>query len=174
MDFIAFRKKFEKKIGEAFANIVLGKNGNSESNIETIATHDTETKLLTQKLIVSLVKIDEIISRVRETGLVALADRNIIEEEQIQDWANNLSDLQFTVSLSKDATQSAQILLQEQGYRLYPDLIRFGIAYVLKTELEAASQTVVTDEYYMDTDYNSDPDKFSVKEVLLNIVIESI
>lgn len=28
-------------------------------------------------------------------------------------------------------------------------------------------------DYYMDTDYNSDPDKFKVKELLLNVVLDS-
>ena len=89
----------------------------------------------------------------------------------------DLSDLQFSVALDGDVTLNAQILLQEQGYRLIPDYGKYATTFILGDSLrvlpKSMMEEVSVEEYYMDTDYNSDPDKFEVKEVLLNIVIES-
>jgi hypothetical protein len=74
--------------------------------------------------------------------------------------------------LDGDITLGSQLLLQEQGLRLYPSFARCAIQYVLEEIM--LGQKVSLDEYYMDTDYNSDPDKFEVKEVLVNIDLESV
>ena len=176
VNFKLFLKEFESKMGDAFVKIVLSGTDNSNGVVTSLSSIEslTSPSSLKQKLAAAVQKLDAINTLVRENGLVALAERSELDSEKVDDWANDLSDLQFSISLDGDTTQSAQILLQEQGYRLYPDLIRYGVTTVLKAELGASMQSISADEYYMDTDYNSDPDKFSVKEVLLNIVIESI
>jgi hypothetical protein len=56
---------------------------------------------------------------------------------------------------------------------VYPDFARFAITSAFQQALANMDQNVSSDEYYMDTDYSSDPDQFEVKQVLLNIVIDS-
>ena len=80
-----------------------------------------------------------------------------------------MSDLQLSLALDGDITQNAQILLQEQGLNLIPSYTKF----MLEQLLEMPGQNLSIEEYYMDTDYNSNPDLFEVKEILLNIVLES-
>jgi hypothetical protein len=71
--------------------------------------------------------------------------------------------------LDGDITLQSQILLQEQGFRLYPNFARFAIGYLMQQD----GQQLSVMDYYFDTDYNSDPDKFEVKEILLNVVLDS-
>ena len=79
--------------------------------------------------------------------------------------------MEFTVALDGDATLNAQILLQEQGFRLYPNFARYAIKEIMSFEPQDKQSVTVTD-YYFDTDYNSDPDKFDVKQVLLSVQME--
>ena len=44
---------------------------------------------------------------------------------------------------------------------------------VLLPHFFAMNEEISVEEDYMDTDYKFEPDKFEVKEVLLNVVIES-
>ena len=44
------------------------------------------------------------------------------------------------------------------------------MGYLLKAK---CGYRVDIDEYYMDTAYNSDPEKFEVKQVLLNVNLKS-
>jgi hypothetical protein len=66
------------------------------------------------------------------------------------------------------------LLLQELGYRLYPSfgrwLVREGVSRCFANA--GGKVTVQIDDYYMDTAYNSNPDLFEVKQVLLNFVIQ--
>ena len=107
----------------------------------------------------------------RNKGLVALAERSNIQSEQIEDWLDDAADLEFSVAVDEDATLQAQILLQEQGFRLYPNFARYAVTYLLK---QVPKQRVSAMDYYFDTDYNSDPNKFEVKEVLLNLQLENL
>lgn len=116
---------------------------------------------------------DEIMSSLVANGLVAQAERNEIDNEKIIDWTDDLADIQLSIPLDDDATLASQLLLQEQGYRIYPDFGRFVITSALKKSLALTNQNVSSDEYYMDTNYSSDPDLFEVRQVLLNIVIDS-
>ena len=122
----------------------------------------------------ALTEVDAITESLKSMGFVALAERSEAEKEKVDDWSEDMSDLLFTVALDKDATQNAQILLQEQGRYLYPDFARYAIASSLRRYLSPVKEEVLTEEYYMDTSYSSDPDAFEVKQVLLNIVIESV
>ena len=111
-------------------------------------------------------------ARLVERGLAARVDlAPPPEPAAVEDWSQDLADLSWSVALDGDATLRAQILLQEQGFRLYPGYARCAIQSVLTQLLPTQEVTAI--DYYMDTDYNSDPDKFEVKEVLVNINIES-
>jgi len=109
--------------------------------------------------------------RLQATGLVALVDISPIDPIVLEDWLEDMGDLSFNIALDGDITQNAQILIQEQGYRFYPNYGRYGVAALLTAQRMGSK--VIVEDYYMDTNYNSDPDKFEVREVLLNIVVES-
>ena len=105
-----------------------------------------------------------------QRGLVSQIDISY-DTDDLTDWLEDaVSDLQFNIALDGDATLNSKIFLQEQGFRLYPNFGRYAIRSLLQASLGVDIE--ITD-YYMDTDYNSDPDKFQVKEVLLSIVVES-
>jgi hypothetical protein len=47
-----------------------------------------------------------------------------------------------------------------------------ALAAVVSTSSGTANITVNIDDYYMDTSYNSNPNLFEAKKILLNIVIQ--
>ena len=120
---------------------------------------------LSSSLDAKLNALDQFGQALVQTGWVAQVDHGRPNREQIQDWQDDGDDLVWTMALNGDVTLGTQILLQEQGFRLYPNLGKFAVQSIL-----GPSSTV--DDYYMDTDYNSDPDQFEVKQVLLNIQLE--
>jgi hypothetical protein len=103
------------------------------------------------------------------------------QEEDVLDWSGGLTDyLQWSVALNGDISLGSQLLLQEQGFRLYPSFARCAITSLLKQSFSSSdgnddknNLTVDVTDYYMDTNYNSDPSKFEVKQVLLNIVLDT-
>jgi hypothetical protein len=152
------KKTFESKSGQDIVDLLLpksptGTNSDKKSMLQS-ATNQLNT--LCERLV--------------STGLVARIDEVKIDPDQIDDWSDDLSDLSWTVALDGDITLQAQCLLQEQGIRIYPAFGRTAIQALLGN---LQGQKVIVDDYYFDTDYNSDPDKFLVKEVLLNIVLEN-
>merc|ERR1711957_1138910 len=120
---------------------------------------------------VALDLTDEVLKNLVSNGLVALAGRSEIDNERISDWTDDLADIELSIPLDGDITLSSQVLLQEQGFRVYPDFGRFAITSAIQKSMASTNQNVSSDEYYMDTNYNSNPDLFEVKQVLLNIVI---
>jgi hypothetical protein len=146
--------------------------------LKDIATADSNSKLqhkriLLNRLEAGLKLTDEILANLVSEGFVALAERNQIDHEKLVDWSDDMADIQLSIPLDGDITLNSQILLQEQGFRVYPDFARFAITSAFQQALANMDQNVSSDEYYMDTDYSSDPDQFEVKQVLLNIVIDS-
>jgi hypothetical protein len=129
--------------------------------------------LLIQALKRGLNMTTEITNNLRNFGVVALVESIELDEEKFADWSDDLSDLQFSIPVDGDVTLSSQILLQEQGFRIYPDFTRILVTSAMERVLVASSQKVTSDEYYMDTGYSSNPDLFEVKQVLVNIVIDS-
>ena len=172
VDFIRFRKRFETALG---LKIIESLKVEQDSFVRNGLENDIPSMQLKQSLNSCITNIDLLLNEFRTNGFVALCERSTIESESINDWASDLSDLQFSIALDGDVTLNAQILLQEQGYRLIPDFPRFAVMYALNKcfSTYGLKEDVDIEEYYMDTDYNSDPDKFEVKEVLLNVVIES-
>lgn len=173
VNFKKFRGPFEMELGGRLCQILLP-NGSSTKKNNAPASTTINSDALKNTLSAALVDVDRLLSILVSKGLVAATERANIDNEKTNDWSDDLSDLQFSIALDKDITQNGQILLGEQGFRLVPDFARFAISSILRNYLSPLKEEVTTEEYYMDTSYNSDPNLFEVKQVLLNIVIESI
>ena len=158
-DFVPFRQSFEQRFGETLFNLL-------EPNYTLPRdTGLSKTDMLANRLL-ALESVEEIMV---DKGLVAQIDQSAINNDRIKDWAENEDNISFTVALDLDATLGAQLLLEEQGFRLLPCYARFLLLFILRM----ADQDISIDPYYFDTNYNSDPSLFEVKEILLNVVIES-
>ncbi len=157
IDFRKFRREFERQCGTKLLTLL-----NLDPNI-------TPSSNRTEDLSVRLQALDSLTRILHDKGLVASTELSTIDPDLESDWAEGLSDLQLSLALDGDATQNAQILLQEQGFNLIPSYTKFMLGPLLRMP----GQKLLIEEYYMDTDYNSNPDLFDVKEVLLNIVLES-
>mmetsp|Transcript_18110 Transcript_18110/g.20947 ORF Transcript_18110/g.20947 Transcript_18110/m.20947 type:complete len:402 (+) Transcript_18110:224-1429(+) len=167
------RKKFEVLLGNKLLPLFV-----TPASLDLISTAKNQSLSKNERMKAfdaGLKLTDEIIANLVVYGFVAAAERNNIEneEEKVSDWADDLSDLQLSIPLDGDITLNSQILLQEQGFRLYPDFGRFAITSGLQQSLQGTKQVITADEYYMDTNYSTDPDLFEVKQVLVNIVIDS-
>jgi hypothetical protein len=97
-------------------------------------------------------------------------DDPVDETEFVNDFMDGSS--QVNIAVDGDITLNSQLLLQEQGYRLYPNYIRFVTKQLFQDAIVGNNKVSVLD-YYLDTDYNSDPNKFEVKEVLLSVTIDN-
>lgn len=128
---------------------------------------------LQKSIVAALSLTDEVMANLVSNGLVALAERNDVDSEKLADWTDDLTDIVLSIPLDGDITLNSQVLLQEQGFRLYPDFGRFCITAALQKSLAETGQSISSDEYYMDNNYSSDPALFEVKQVLINIVIDS-
>lgn len=173
VNFKKFRGPFEVELGERLCQILLP-NASSTNQNDAPAGTIIDSDALKTALSAALVDVDRLLSILVSQGFVAATERANIDKEKTNDWSDDLSDLQFSIALDKDITQNGQILLGEQGFRLVPDFARFAISSILRNYLLPLKEEVATEEYYMDTSYSSDPNLFEVKQVLLNIVIESI
>jgi len=167
IDYRSFRTDFESRMGRQLIALLLP----DIKPVETPSSTNPGAAKLESLLKQSLQQIDRLCRVLVDKGLVAQIDSAALDDENIVDWAQDVSDLQWSIALDGDITLKSQILLQEQGFRLYPNYARYAIQTLLQT---IDGQSVEVTDYYMDTDYNSDPDKFDVKEVLLNIVLESM
>ena len=174
VNFKKFRVPFELELGDRLCKILLSSNASGTKQNEASAGTTIDSDALKSTLSAALADVDRLLSTLVSKGLVAATERANIDNEKINDWSDDLSDLQFSIALDKDITQNGQILLGEQGYRLVPDFARFAISSILRNYLSPLKEEVTTEEYYMDTSYSSDPNLFEVKQVLLNIVIESV
>jgi len=171
------RKKFERELGERLLPIFLPpqqqQNAPPTTNTDSKTTSPKKEETLLLQLQDGLTLTDKILNGLRSYGFASLAERTELDPERIADWTKDGSELQFDVPIEGDITLNAQILLQEQGYRIYPSFGRVAIAAVLQGSLVGLGQVVSSEEYYMDTNWNSDPDLFEVRQVLVNVVIDS-
>ncbi|CAJ1936191.1 unnamed protein product [Cylindrotheca closterium] len=163
ISFPAFRQAFEGVLGQELLILFIPEYV-SQINDEKLSSKD-KLKLATNALGAWCKKF-------QEKGLLAAYEIGTIDDDDISDWIDGISDLQFNLALDGDATMNSQILLQEQGYRLYPNIARFAAAAIM-SQVDRR-QKVSTMDYYFDTDYSSDPDKFEVKEVLVSVSIDYI
>ena len=148
-------------------------NAPPTTNTDSKTTSPKKEETLLLQLQDGLTLTDKILNGLRSYGFASLAERTELDPERIADWTKDGSELQFDVPIEGDITLNAQILLQEQGYRIYPSFGRVAIAAVLQGSLVGLGQVVSSEEYYMDTNWNSDPDLFEVRQVLVNVVIDS-
>ena len=186
INFANFRNEYERCVGQRLIEMLQLADGTKRESEE-----QEVNSVLKNQLLIALEQTDLFGQRLRELGLVANVDRNSVESNyDLQDFVDDaLSNLIITLSVDGDATLQSQMLLQEQGYRLYPNFNRFVVTELFRkavqTKATAAlslssddsnakdgSLQVSVMDYYFDTNYNSDPDKFEVKQVLLNISIE--
>jgi hypothetical protein len=167
-DFPSFRRDFEKQVGQQLVALLLP-NPPSPLPPNSNASSIEERKKIMLKQ--ALENIDAVCQVLVAKGLVARIDPATLDPELVDDWSEDLSDLTGSIALGGDITLSSQILLQEQGFRLYPNYGRYAIQSILQG-IEKTKAT--TDDYYMDPNYNSDPTRFEVKEVLVNISLESV
>jgi hypothetical protein len=172
INFKIFRGTFDVELGSRLCEIFLPE-ASSLSQTDAV-TGTIDSAALKDVLSAALVDVDKLLSALVSKGFVAATERATVDQDKTNDWSDDLSDLQFSIALDKDITQNGQLLLGEQGFRLLPDFARFAISSILRTYLSPLKQEVTTEEYFMDTSYSSDPDLFEVKQILLNIVIESI
>lgn len=157
-NFPALKRAFERQVGMEVLKLLIP---------------DWEERKLPNKcdaLKSALDDIDRLSCALVEKGLVASVDPSPLDAEQVASWCVSGDDLTWSIALDGDITLGSQLLLQEQGFRFYPNYGRFAIQRILET---TGSPDITVEDYYMDTDYNSDPSRFQVKEVLLNIELKS-
>jgi hypothetical protein len=154
-----FRMQFEQELGEELLTLIRKPKELLGSKAERLQG--------------GLQAIDDFLAVWKDKGFVALTERTPIEEDRVSDWLDGSADLEFNIALDGDITLNAQILLQEQGFRLYPSFCRYAVSTILN-QVSPRDQKVSAMDYYFDTDYNSDPDKFEVKEVLLSLQLENL
>jgi hypothetical protein len=167
IDFPGFKKDFERQVGQKLVALFL-----PSSSVESSSSSGSEIQERRQVMLKeALEKINGVCEALLAKGLVAQIDQAALDAEKVADWSEDLSTLTWSIALDGDVTMKSQILLQEQGFRLYPNYGRYAIQSILQS---VEGQRVSTDDYYMDPDYNSNPDMFRVQEILINIEIESI
>jgi hypothetical protein len=180
--FPSFQKEFEARLGQLLLQSALKEQPSLLSPDSAISKATT----LTEKLVNALAATDNATTLLRNKGMIDSWERSIPPDDDIEDWAaitatksftdkNNFyvsSDVTFSLALNKDITLNSQLLLQELGYRLYPSFGRVLVQNVLLQCFGNENVNVNIDDFYMDTNYNSNPDLFEVKQILLNIVLE--
>jgi hypothetical protein len=166
--FKPFLSKFEKQVGEILVDSLQPGYSPTTKSIDSSKSPEDKKE---ESMQMALNAVDKLCTVLRDKGLVAAVERSAMDEDKLYDWCDGTSDFEYTVALDGDITLNAQILLQEQGFRLYPDFARYAITYLMQKQIP--DQKVSAMDYYFDTDYSSDPDKFEVKEVLLSITVES-
>jgi hypothetical protein len=155
---------FEDRVGQQLTVLLLPDGKSAENKSST--PEERRNSLTTV-----IERIDRLTTVLVDKGLIARVDLAPLDPDDVDDWSQGFADLSWSVALDGDITLQSQILLQEQGFRLYPNYARYAIQSVLQ---QLDGQAITAEDYYLDTDYNSDPDMFEVKEVLINISIETI
>lgn len=166
IDFRNFTTAFEDQTGQQLAMLLLP-NRTAAQIPELFSSPEKRIKALAT----AIARIDRLLAVLVDKGLIARIDLAPIDADDVEDWSQDMADISWSVALDGDITLQSQILLQEQGLRLYPNYARYVIQSVLR---QLDGQAITAEDYYMDTDYNSDPEKFEVKEVLVNISIETL
>jgi hypothetical protein len=160
IDFKPFQREFENKVGDSLAALSLC----DCASIQPISASEAAANpAATLKRIIY--RIENILDVWIQRGLVAQIDPANVEEWNTQD------DWTWSIGIDGDASMPAQMLLQELGWRLYPSYGRFVVQALLRRAYPNL-QVDVTD-YYLDTDYSTDPNQYEPKEVLLNVIISN-
>ena len=176
--FPSFVKDFEASIGKLILK--------SSSKVQPSLLEDPTTKTtLKESLNNALLASDTAATLLQSKGMIDSWERSIPIDDDVEDWTTTSKssttdnfyvspDLEYSLALNGDVSLNAQLLLQELGYRLYPSFGRWLVREAVLSCFGNEQKVKVNnfDDYYMDTSYNSNPDLFEVKQVLLNIVLE--
>lgn len=176
--FPLFKRDFEASVGKLLLKSALKEQ---PSLLQDLAS---ETTTLGERLANALMASDAAATLLQNKGIIDSWERSIPPDDDIEDWTTTSkptstdnfyvsSDLEYSLALNGDVTLNSQLLLQELGYRLYPSFGRWLVHEAVLQCFGIEDRVKVNmDDYYMDTSYNSNPDLFEVKQVLLNIVLE--
>ena len=178
--FPRFNADFQRVIGKRLLELVIP----MQTSFATLAV----SKEMKEQLNNALKAADTIGTLLVDSGIITSWERSVPSKEDVEDFvepylapaSDNFSvasDLKFTLALNVDVTLNSQLLLQELGYRLYPSFGRWLLQESLLScfqvrESDQKRVIVNIDDYYMDTSYNSNPDLFEVRQILLNVVLE--
>jgi len=183
--FPPFQKEFESFIGNRLLQLALQQQPSLLT--PTPATTISSSINLTASLQNALRTTDVIATLLQKKGFITSWERSVPPDDDMEDFTSTTStkssenffvssDLPYSVALNGDITLNSQLLLQELGYRMYPSfgrwLIQKGVSGCFESGDAVNKITVQMDDYYMDPSYNTNPDLFEVKQVLLNIVIQ--
>lgn len=186
--FPPFKREFESMIGNQLLQMVMLRQ-------PSILPSAQSSLGIATSLQNALQATDNISNLLQRSGLITSWERSVPPDDDIEDFVQSTTsaakspaegfyvspELAYSVALDGDVTLSSQLLLQELGYRLYPSFGRWLIERVTSGSFTWGGNvddgcdkvSIECDEYYMDTGYNSDPSLFEVRQVLLNIVIQS-
>ena len=169
VQFPAFRRKFERDLRNRLIQIAL------KENPSMLGSSQKPLSDLSDGLRSALHSTDEVANFLLAKGVISSWERSVPPPEDLEDFVSLATDCPFSLALYGDATLGSQLLLQELGFRLYPAFGRWMVTESIarcfaKDGAESVSLNV--DDYYMDTAYNSNPDLFEVKQVLLNIALQ--
>ena len=180
VNFPPFRRDFESLAGRGLLRL-------AETQQPSLRPTMRPSADLAEGLRAALTATDAVADFLQTRGLASSWERSVPSDEDADDFASPAapstpgifvsSDLPYSLALYGDVTLDAQLLLQELGYRLYPSfgrwLVREGASRCFAGGAGGgAAASVQCDDYYVDTAYNSNPDRFEVRQVLLNIVIQ--
>ncbi|KAL9179714.1 hypothetical protein ACHAXT_009004 [Thalassiosira profunda] len=180
VNFLPFRRDFESLAGRGLLRLAEAQQPSLRPTMRPSAD-------LAEGLRAALAVTDAVADFLQTRGLASSWERSVPSDEDVDDFASPAapsadgvsvsSDLPYSLALYGDATLDSQLLLQELGYRLYPSfgrwLVREGASRCFPGGAGGeGAVSVQCDDYYMDTAYNSNPDLFEVRQVLLNIVIQ--
>ncbi len=190
VDFPPFRKMFEGVIGTRILQLAPPRTDVAPSSISPSSSYPENT--LAVCLNNALGATDAVAELLRTRGFVASWERSVPPDDDVEDFSDG-ADLTYSLALNGDVTLNSQLLLQELGYRLYPSIGRWMAREAVSRCFAGAAADAVADagattteggagggggrvdvqidDYYMDTSYNSNPDLFEVKQILLNIVV---
>ena len=181
--FTPFKKQFESLVGKRLLDLILQQQ---PTIIPPSSSVSPSYMSLAKRLQNGLDATDSIATFLQSKGLLTSPwERSIPPDDDIEDFITPFvssesfvvgADLPYSLALNEDITLNSQMLLQELGYRLYPSfgrwLVQEGVMQCFSGANGGAKVAVQIDDYYMDPSYNTNPDLFEVKQVLLNIVIQ--
>ena len=169
VEFPAFRRQFDVDLPRRLIQIAL------KEYPSMLGSSPKPPSDLSAGLRSALDSTDAVANFLLAKGFISSWERSVPPPEDLEDFVSLATDCPFSLALYGDATLGSQLLLQELGFRLYPAFGRWmvteSISRCFATE-GAESVSLNVEDYYMDTAYNSNPDLFEVRQVLLNIALQ--
>ena len=148
IDFGTFQKAYEERMGVKVQGLLqLSQDARNEL---AVAGSLSDAEVRQARWTASQARLQRLNAALVQRGLVAQVDVSY-DKDDLADWLDDaVSDLPFNVALDGDVTLQTQILLQEQGWRFYPNFRRYAVRQALQEAL-GTKRLDITD-YYFDTD----------------------